>query len=366
MAELKRKERFVSLDVLRGLTVIGMILVNAQGMGRSFDFVRHSGWNGCTVADMVFPFFLFIVGASLKFALPQSSEGLPVGIIKKVLKRGGLIFLVGFVLHLFPFDQEMSSWRILGVLQRIALVYVGASFLVLWLKSAPKILGATLLLMTAYGVLLGTTGTSLKDNLVGVVDVFIFGKSHLYSGHGVGFDPEGLLSSVSAVASGLWGYLAAFLLVRARDRGQLPYLLGLLGGGLILLAYGVKEICPWNKSLWSSSFVLLTSGWAMLVWCVLFYVTDVKKRVAWTGFFLVFGTNALFTYVLSILFLKVNEMLRFHLGGSVYHLSTWLDTFVYQPCTMTPWRSLFWGMSVLFFCWAVTYPLYKKRLFIKL
>lgn len=359
-------ERFVSLDVLRGLTVIGMILVNTQGEGVKFAFLRHSSWNGCTIADFVYPFFLFIVGAAIRFAFKKSNYELSMVVAQKVLKRGAIIFLIGFLLNIFPFTSDPGYWRIPGVLQRIALVYVLATFTVLWIKSPAKILALTTSILIGYSALIVGTGTILEDNIVLKVDQFLFGESHLYTGYGIPFDPEGLLSSIPAIANALFGYLAAVLLVNEHNRTGIPYRMGVIGVGMILLAFVWNLVLPFNKPLWSSSFVLFTCGWAIFLWFVMFFLIDIKKIKGWTNFFLVFGTNALFTYVLSELLVILNWMFPFEIAAKTYYVSTWLDAFVYSSLTTTPLRAMLWGITMVLVCWGITYPLYKRNIYIKL
>lgn len=359
-------DRFVSLDVLRGLTVIGMIMVNAQGAGESFGFLHHSAWNGCTVADFVYPFFLFIVGAAIYFAFRKTNYELNAGVALKVLKRGALIFIIGFLLHTFPFTGAPENWRIMGVLQRIAVVYVMAVFIVLWLKSAKKILFVTIGILLGYWALMAGLGYTLEDNAVLSVDRFIFGESHLYTGYGIYFDPEGLLSSVPACANALLGYLTSVFLVREHARYGIPFRMGFAGVAMIIAALLWNTVFPFNKPIWSSSFVLYTSGWAVLIWFAMFWLTDIRKIRGWTGFFLVFGTNALFTYMLSEILLILNYMFPFVVDGQTYCVNTWLDSYLFSLLTTTPLRSALWGITMVLFCWAVTYPLYKRRIYIKL
>lgn len=359
-------ERFVSLDVLRGLTVVGMIMVNTQGVGKAFDFLRHSSWNGCRVADLVYPFFLFIVGAAIRFAFQKTNFVLNSIVIKKVLKRGILIFLIGFLLNIFPFTDPPESWRILGVLQRIAIVYVLATFLILWLKTPKKIIWVTISILLFYWLLMAGLGYTLEDNIVLKVDRFFLGESHLYTGYGIYFDPEGLVSSIPSIANALIGYLTSVWLIEERMHREIPYRILFIGIGLIAVSLLWNLIFPFNKPIWSSSFVLYSSGWAMLIWFVLFWLIDVKKQSKWTGFFLVFGTNALFSYILSELLLILNYKLSFMFKGQTYYISTWLDHYFYSVLTTTPVRSALWGITMVAVCLIITYQLYKRRIYIKL
>lgn len=359
-------KRFISLDVLRGLTVIGMIMVNVQGEGPKYKFLAHSSWNGCTVADLVFPFFLFIVGASICFVAKKHNYELNKKLTFKILKRGALIFLTGFLLNIFPFNGDPSSWRILGVLQRIAIVYVATFFLVLWLKSPKRIVLITVCILLCYRILMLIFGCTLENNIVLVVDRFLFGEKHLYTGYGIPFDPEGMMSSLPAICNALIGYMTSLFLLKDHQKYRVPYRTGLLGVVLILSGLLWNLVFPINKPVWSSSFVLYTCGWAILLWAIIFWVIDVNERKRWTPFFLVFGTNALFTYILSELIIIFNRMFSFTANGQIYHVSTWLDAFLFAPLTTTPLRAALWGITVVVICWAATFPLYRKKIYLKL
>lgn len=363
---MKTTERFISLDVFRGLTVAGMILVNSPGQGATFTTLRHAPWNGCRIADFVYPFFLFIVGAAIYFAFRKSNFELTPKVTGKIFKRGVLIFFIGFLLNIFPFTSPPEYWRILGVLQRIAIVYVAASFLVLWLKTTRKLLITAGIIMVGYWWLLAATGYTLENSIVLTLDKFLFGEKHLYQGYGIPFDPEGLISSIPSIANALFGFLGARMLMEGTKNGRLPLQMLWAGLGMVVVALGWNLIFPFNKPLWTSSFVLYTSGWAMIIWFFFFWLIDCKKIKGWTPFFLVFGTNALFTYILSDILAIINWKCPFQLGEKTYLISTWLDEHVYGVLTQTPVRSMLWGITMVILCWAITYPLYKKHIYIKL
>lgn len=363
MGEIKR---FVSLDVLRGLTVVGMILVNAQGVGERFPFLSHCAWDGCRLADMVYPFFLFIVGAAIYFVFRKTNFELNGQVVKKILKRGALIFLIGFALNIFPILGEPAYWRILGVMQRIAIVYVVASFLALWLKQPLRIAILTAAILLGYWALLAIPGYTLEDNVVLSVDRFLFGEEHLFTGYGIYFDPEGLVSSIPSVANALIGFMVAAGLLADHRKNGLPWRTAAAGAALIAAGLLWNVVFPFNKPLWTSSFVLYTCGWATVVWVLSFVLIDLKGWTGWTGFFRVFGTNALFTYILSELMLILNDMFPFNAGDEQYLVNTWLDKYLFCHLTTTPMRAALWGILMLAVCWLATYPLYKRKIFIKL
>ena len=363
---MRETKRFVSLDVLRGLTVVGMIMVNTQGEGERFDFLNHCAWDGCRVADLVYPFFLFIVGAAIYFVFRKTNYELNGQVVKKVLKRGALIFLIGFLLNIFPFTGDPATWRILGVMQRIAIVYVAASFLTLWLRSLKRIALLTAVILVGYWALLAIPGYTLEDNLVLTVDRLLFGEQHLFTGYGIYFDPEGLLSSIPAVANALLGFMTSALLLADHRKNGLPWRTAAVGAGLIALGLLWNVVFPFNKPLWTSSFVVYTCGWAIVLWVAAFVMIDLKGWTGWTGFFRVFGTNALFTYILSELLVILNWMFPFSIGGEPYVVSTWLDKYLFSAMTTTPLRAALWGVLMVAVCWLATYPLYRRKIFIKL
>ena len=232
-------KRYVSLDILRGLTVAMMIVVNNPGSwSKMYPMLSHAKWNGCTPCDLVFPFFLFCVGVSMAFALSRY-ESLDTGALKKIFKRGGLLYLVGLLLTAFPFypanmDPSLSFWqnwvewlgglRLVGVLPRIAMCYVVASVLALWLRSFKKIACAVGVLCALHmGVLLlfaGPEGAfTLEGNFAAKMDLAIFGESHIYHGYGIPFDPEGLLGVLTGSCSVLVGYLIGQMIRKETSEG---------------------------------------------------------------------------------------------------------------------------------------------------
>lgn len=363
---MEQVKRFVSLDVLRGLTVIGMIMVNTQGEGETWAFLNHCAWDGCRIADLVYPFFLFIVGAAIYFVFRKTNFELNGSVVKKVLKRGALIFLIGFLLNIFPFTGDPAFWRIPGVMQRIALVYVAASFLVLWLKSLKRIALLSAAILLGYWALLAIPGYTLENSVVLSVDRFVFGEQHLFTGYGIYFDPEGLVSSIPSIVNALLGFIAAALLLKDHNANGLPWRTGAVGVGLIAVGWLWNLVFPFNKPLWTSSFVLYACGWAIVLWIVAFTMIDLKGWKRWTGFFQVFGTNALFTYILSELLLMLNWMFPFTIGDESFYLSTWLDKYLFSVLTTTPLRAALWGVTMVLVCFLATWPLYRRKIFIKL
>lgn len=362
--------RFVSLDILRGMTVVGMILVNNAWSG-SPAWLRHAAWDGCTFADLVFPFFLFIVGASTWFSGRKNQHELNKSVSLHILKRTALIFVIGVLLNWFPFTSSWEHLRIPGVLQRIALVYMFASFLCLGLKSYRKIALAGGAILLAYWALLAFTDSlstsTLGTNIISRLDVLVFDQAHMLRAYGHPFDPEGLLSTIPSIVNAMLGYLAAMFLGSGnKSKSELGRLF-LVGVGMILLALLWNEFFPLNKRLWSSSFVLITSGWAIVAWVPLVYLVDIKSKTLWCAFFRPFGANTLLAYILSILLQKIDWLVSFKVGEGKLHFSQWLAGNVFSPLAKgTALYPLLWAITIILICWAVTYPLYKKKIYIKL
>lgn len=365
-------KRFLSLDILRGLTVIGMILVNNPGCSNNcYAWLRHVPWHGCVPADLVYPFFLFVVGASCWFAMRKTDHQLTLPVVRKILKRGVLIFVVGLLYNWLPFDYSIGHLRIMGVLQRIALVYVFGSLLALWLKSYLKISLLCVGILFGYWILLAVSGFDDQwHNVVGRLDMAVFGAEHIHVFNprtGTGFDPEGLLGTFPALGNMLLGYMTAMWLGTATDKRKA--ILWLMGGAVVMLGIALlwNTVLPFNKRLWTGSFVLYTCGWAALFWSVLIYIIDIWRWTTWTGFFAVFGTNALFTYVLSgVLEVMLWRWSWTTSAGEQIGVCEWLTLHIFSAFGSAELSGILWGITILLFCWLVTYPLYRKKIFIKL
>ena len=368
-------KRYVSLDILRGLTVALMIVVNNPGSwSKMYPMLSHAKWNGCTPCDLVFPFFLFCVGVSMAFALARY-ESLDGSALKKIFRRGGLLYLVGLLLTAFPFypanmDPSLTFWqnwvewlgglRLVGVLPRIAMCYVVASVLALWLRSFKKIACAVGVLCALHvGVLLlfaGPEGAfTLEGNFAAKMDLAIFGESHIYHGYGIPFDPEGLLGVLTGSCTVLVGYLIGQMIRKETSEGAAVAVsartfvisAGLLLGGLILSIW-----VPLNKPLWSVSYVFYTAGWASFVLALLIYLIDHK---GWEKPFFPFkalGMNALALFVLSGLLMKI-----------IWRYTDWDYTAIFGG---TEFLSLVFALLYLSLHLVIAVLMYKKKIFIKL
>ncbi|MCE1197448.1 MAG: DUF5009 domain-containing protein [Marinilabiliales bacterium] len=365
------KGRYLALDVLRGMTVAMMILVNNPGSwSHIYAPLEHAAWQGCTPTDLVFPFFLFVVGVSMFFSFSKYGNTLNKASVLKVIKRTLLIFAIGLFLNSFPqWAVDFHKLRILGVLQRIAIVYGVASLIVL---AAPRKLlpwiGSAILLL--YWGLLNWTGGpdpySLQGNPTIAFDSMILGESHLYKGFGIPFDPEGLFSTLPAIVTALAGFLTGQL-ISTTEKIKIPGKLVLFGLAALLtgLLWGV--VFPIAKPLWTSSYVLYTAGWALLTLALLIWIIDIKGFTGWTTFFVVFGVNPLFLFAFSGLWAKTIGRL-IHVtdaSGTSLSLASWLYKDVCLPLAGELNGSLLYALAHVTLFWLIGYVMYKKKIFIK-
>lgn len=380
-------QRYYSLDVFRGATVALMILVNNPGSwAHVFSPLDHAPWNGCTPTDLVFPFFLFAVGNALAFVMPRFEQAGPAAFWKKVVKRSLLIFGIGLFLNWSPFvrwdnDQIVGKvWenvRIFGVLQRIAVAYFFASVILYYAKArgAFVISAIILLLYWFLCMTLGQPGDpySLSGWFGTNVDMHLLGVSHMYKGEGVPFDPEGPSSSMNAVVQVIFGFLVGQYI---QQKGKTYEMLsGLLIAGLVLLFTGYcwDMVFPVNKKIWTSSYVLYTTGLASLVLGTFIYLIEFKeKRGAWSKFFNVFGKNPLFIFVLSGFLPRVLAMFRWvdHTGPDGKNVYTSpFPWFYHTVCeNIAPdlrVGSLFYALCMIAFMWSIVYWMDKKKIYIK-
>ena len=370
-----RSDRIVSLDVFRGLTIALMILVNAAGAGSPpYTALAHSPWFGFTLADLVFPSFLFAMGNALAFVLcrPMTDRQFR----KKIFERVVLLFLIGFLMYWYPFVHftaegtvavnSLADTRIMGVLQRTALTYGFAAILVRRYSPKQIVLIGLGLLVGYWGLLLlgAPEGCAFSKsvNLGSRIDVLILGQSHLLTWDD-GFEPEGLLGTLPATVNVLAGYLAGRLLQHTPDRCRTTLHASVCGLALIAAGLIWSQWFPLSKKLWTGSFVLLTVGIDLIVLAVLVLLFDVRKIVAGKKFFSVFGMNPLALYLFSELLPPSAALLSPLLGEDP---SYWIGVTVYQHLAPGPFGALLCAASYMLLCWGVGYGLYRRNLFVRL
>lgn len=371
---MNKPERLLSLDVFRGLTIAAMILVNQPGSwSYKYDQMRHAAWNGCTITDLIFPFFLIIVGVAMWYAFQKAGQKLSGPLTKKILRRTLLIFLIGLALNFFKQWMktggiDLSMLRISGVLQRIALCYGIGSFLCLSLK--PKHLFITSVgILAGYWLVLWCFGGSdpytAENTVVGKIDIALLGANHLRPGYPV--DAAGLFGSIPAIVHVLWGYLLGRMVYKANNRKELVLNLFLLGFPAILLARIWGYAFPINKTLWTGSYVLLTTGWALIVLAFLIWIIDIKQKKRWTVPLMAFGVNPLFAYVFSELWASlISTVIKVPRGGELISLRSGLCEGVCVPIAGNLNGSLLYSLLIMVFYWTILWVLYKKKIFIRI
>jgi len=378
MAELltqQKSKRLVALDVFRGATIALMITVNNPGSwGHIYAPLRHAQWFGCTPTDLVFPFFLFIVGVAMWFAFMKFDHKLTKEAGRKILKRTLIIFLIGLVLNILRpvggFAELFTKWRLVGVLQRIALCYGIASVMVLTIDKKKVAWIAGLMLVFYWLLLAATGGYQMENTLARRFDLWIMGEGHVYHGYGMPFDPEGLLSTIPAIVTVLLGYFAGQLISSESD--QKVIVKKLIINGVILALGGLLWglFFPIGKPIWTSSYVLYTGGLAMLCLGIAILFIDVLGYKSWTKPFVVFGANPLFIFVLSGLVAKTMVYL-IHVRNAAEEIITvkeWLYTAVFVPLANGSLinGSLLFALTLITMYWLIADILYKKKIFIKI
>jgi predicted acyltransferase len=366
--------RLLSVDALRGLTVAAMVLVNNPGTWSAvYAPLRHAPWHGWTPTDMVFPFFLFVVGVSIPLALGPALDRGERGLPGRVLRRAAVIFALGLLLHALPYFP-LATLRIPGVLQRIAVCYLLAALLVLVTRGARGwraqaiVTGALLvgywLLMTRVGAPGQVAGDlSPAGNLAGHVDRLVLGTRHILHATRE-YDPEGILSTLPATATTLMGVLAGHGLRAGRSglRSGHQIVGGLALGGLGATALGWLWglSFPVNKALWTSSYALLMAGLAALVLAAFHWLIEVRGRRGWAGPFAILGVHALALFFLSSLMAKLLLIVRVGPGGPRLH--AWLFDHLFAPWAAPVNASLAYALAYVALWWGLTWALDRSGL----
>jgi len=373
--EASAPSRLFSLDVFRGAAIAAMILVNNPGNDFPYAPLQHSDWNGWTPTDLIFPFFLFIVGVSLSLSFQSRllrSESKRT-LLLHTLRRSAIIFLIGLFLNGFPYFH-LATWRVAGVLQRIALAYLAAALITLTWKTRGIVIWIAGLLV-GYWIAMRFVpvpgfGIPVRDiplldpdaNLSWYLDSR-FLPGGMYE---VTRDPEGILSTFPAIATALLGVLTGEWLAAAHDAKK--KVVGMLAFGAVCVVAGQLWGLwfPINKKLWTSSFVLFTAGCALLCLAACYWVNDVKlHRGFWTKPFVIFGTNAIAAYILADLFSSVLYSIRVHIGRRTMPLQDYIYRTAFGQVTPRELGSLEYALAFVLVCFLPIWWMYRKRIFLK-
>jgi len=360
-------QRLISLDVFRGITIALMILVNSPGNSSVYTCLEHSAWNGCTLADFVFPFFIFIVGISSVFSLSKARHlGMTIEtLLPKIFKRSLWLFLIGLLLNAFPNHFDLETLRIWGVLQRIAICYFVASLLFLTTTVRTQVL-ITIFTLVSYWLIVdyfSIKNYTETDNIAAIIDRWMLSAPHLY---GKTYDPEGFLSTFPSIATALIGNLTGIWLLSKRKRQTIWQ--GLIIAGILGLCAGDlwNIVFPMNKSLWSSSYVLWTAGAGLLLLACCYGLIEIKGYTKWSRCFEIFGVNAVAAYILHVVFLKIQFKIQMTLAdGTNVNLKLWLTDHLFGWASPIN-ASLLYALSYTAFWFVILLILYRQKIFIKL
>lgn len=372
----KIKERYLALDILRGLTIALMIIVNTPG---SWDTIyapfMHSAWHGFTITDLVFPTFLFVIGNAMSFSFRKFESRGESAFLIKLFKRSFLIFIIGLFLNAFPFVYKGISgeWhlidfekiRIMGVLQRIAICYMLAGLLIRYLNIKSLTGIGALLLLIYWGVMYyfgdPVDPYSLQGNAALKLDLLIFSPENLYHGFGIPFDPEGLLSSIPGIVNIIGGYLAGIFIQRSGNKFPTVWKLTLIGVVLIGVSLIWDIYFPINKPIWSSSYVVYTIAWDLIILAALILITEILHFKKGAYFFEVFGRNPLFIYILSGLIIVILGLIPIQ--------DTNLKTIIYQNVFLSNFNpynaSLAFAICYMLLLWMIGLWMDKKSIYVK-
>lgn len=371
---MKTKERLLSLDVFRGITIAGMILVNNPGTWTDiYPPLRHAEWHGCTPTDLIFPFFLFIVGVALTLSLSKRKKqgDNQNKLILNIFRRSIILFILGLILAGFPYF-DLSIIRIPGVLQRIAVVYFISA--IIFLKTNVKIqIYLIFILLIIYWILItvipvpgiGYPNLEPTTNLAAWLDNLLL-KGHMWSQTKV-WDPEGILSTIPAISTTLIGIMAGHLLQSSKDKNIKTIWLFIASSFCMLIGYIWNSWFPMNKSLWTSSYVMYTAGLALNFLAICYWFIDVKNIKWWVKPFQVYGMNAITVFFLSgivaklLYLIKVNDQFGHEISIQKYLFNNLFLTW------LTPINaSLIWAISYIIIWLGLMWILYYKKIFIKI
>ncbi|BAY09521.1 acyltransferase family protein [Calothrix sp. NIES-2098] len=373
--------RLTSLDVFRGITIAGMILVNMAGVADDkYPPLDHAAWNGCTPTDLVFPFFLFIIGVAMTFSLSKYTEGEKPqsGVYWRILRRAAILFALGLLLNGFwnkgIWTFDLSSIRIMGVLQRISLAYLFASLTVLklprkgqWILAGVLLIGYWLAMMYVPVPGYGAGVLTREGNFGAYIDRLIIPQAHLYKGDGFNLmgDPEGLFSTIPAIVSVLAGYFTGQWIRSQPVQSRTSIGLALFGIGCLIIGWAWGWTFPINKKIWTSSYVVFTSGWALLLLAACYELIEVRRIKRWGKPFEIMGLNAIALFVASVLLIKILVKTNIGTGEKAPSTYDWIYQNIFASWAGTFNGSLLFALVTVLFWWVVAVIMYRQRWFFK-
>lgn len=374
--------RLTSLDVFRGITIAGMILVNMVGVADDkYSLLDHAEWNGCTPTDLVFPFFLFIVGVAMTFSLSKyTTENKPTkAVYLRILRRAAILFLLGLLLNGFwnkgVWTFDFSSIRLMGVLQRISLSYLFASLIVLklprksqWILTGVLLIGYWLTMMYVPVPEYGAGMLTREGNFGAFIDRLIIPKAHLYKGDGFNYlgDPEGLFSTIPAIVSVLAGYFTGEW-IKDQKQPNSQTSMDLVLFGLCCLVIGIiwDIAFPINKKLWTSSYVLFTTGWALMLLAACYELIEVRLIKRWSKPFEIMGLNAIALFVASVILIKITAKTQIGTGETAISIYNWIYQNIFASWAGNFNGSFLFGLLTVLLWYGFAVLMYRKNWFIK-
>lgn len=368
-----KNERLLSLDVFRGITILLMILVNNPGSWSNiYSPLRHAEWNGCTPTDLVFPFFLFIVGVTTAFSLGRIKESQQdiKPVIFRLIRRSATLFFLGLVLAGFP-KYDFSVIRIPGVLQRIAIVYLFTGIIFMTVNKKNIIYYLVSILLIYWGLMtlvpvpgIGYANLEPGTNLGAWLDRIIFGD-HLWRGT-KDWDPEGFLSTLPAIGTALLGVMTGYWLKSDTDKTTKTVWMFFYGVVLMALGYVWDLTFPINKSLWTSSYVIYTGGLAIVFLAFCYWLIDVQNKKWWIKPFHIYGMNAITVFFLSGIFGRLLYLIKIeNSAGESKALKTYIYEGLFLPFLSPINASLAYAISFILLWLFLMWLLYRKKIFIK-
>ena len=370
--------RLTSLDVFRGIAITSMILVNNPGSwNHVYPLLKHAEWHGYTPTDLVFPSFLFIVGVAMAFSLSKyarenriTEEPIPPKLYLKILRRCLILFLLGLLLNGYP-NYDLANMRIMGVLQRIGLAY-GASAIAILHLSRKQIGGLCVIILLGYAVAMqlvpvpgyGAGNLTPEGNLAAYFDRLILGENHLLGGGK--YDPEGLFSTLPATVTVLIGYLTGDWLKKQPVKTRTSLNLVTVGLSGVIIGHLWGLIFPINKPLWTSSYAVVTAGWALILLAICYELIEVRRRRKW-GFPLeVMGLNPIFLFVASGFVARILIYTKISKNGGLISLKSWIYENIFVSWAGEMNGSFLFAIANILIWWALLYGMYRKGWFIKI